>query len=221
MERNRMNQAAVQTETRQSLTAEAWANAALEAIAQGGLDAVAVEPLARKLKVTKGSFYWHFTNRGELIRAALALWEKSETVDILARIEPGLDPYERIVNVFKQANASYRAGRLYLAIASGEDHPVISEYVRRVSESRMNYLRDCYRDLGFSETRAQHWARFAYATFMGNLQIRRDTPDAMPQGDAFNEYLRLMITTLIPREVVDDSAVAGSRVVQMRRNAKP
>jgi len=215
-----MNQAAVQTEIRQSLTAEDWANAALEAIAQGGLDAVAVEPLARKLKVTKGSFYWHFTNRGELIRAALALWEKSETVDILARIEPGLEPYERIVNVFKQANASYRAGRLYLAIAAGEDHPVISEYVRRVSESRMNYLRDCYRDLGFSENRAQHWARFAYATFMGNLQIRRDTPDAMPQGDEFNEYLRLMITTLIPREVVDDSAVAPSRVVQMRRNAK-
>lgn len=209
------------TETRQNLTAEAWANAALEAIASGGLDAVAVEPLARKLKVTKGSFYWHFTNRGELIRAALALWEKNETVDILARIEPTSDPYERIVNVFKQANASYRAGRLYLAIASGEDHPVVSEYVRRVSESRMNYLRDCYRDLGFSESRAQHWARFAYATFMGNLQIRRDTPDAMPQGAAFNEYLRLMITTLIPREGATDSAAEHPHVVTMRRAGTP
>ncbi|TXH04771.1 MAG: TetR/AcrR family transcriptional regulator [Nevskiaceae bacterium] len=209
------------SEARQNLTANAWADAALEAIATGGLDAVAVEPLARKLGVTKGSFYWHFNSRGELIRAALDLWEKSETVDILARIEPTSDPYERIVNVFKQANASYRAGRLYLAIAAGEDHPVVNEYVRRVSEARMNYLRDCYRDLGFSESQARHWARFAYATFMGNLQIRRDTPDAMPQGAEFNEYLRLMITTLIPREVAADGAPEHPHVVPMRRAGTP
>lgn len=186
-------------EAKQNLTAAAWAEAALDAIAGGGLDAVAVEPLARRLGVTKGSFYWHFANRDALLRAALERWEQAETDDIVARVGPEPDPYARIVKLFKAANASYRAGRLYLAIAAAEDKPVVQAFVRRVSERRMNYLYDCYCALGFAPALARHWARFAYATFMGNLQIGRDTPDLMPADAEFSEYVKLMIKTLIPR----------------------
>ena len=49
-----------------TLTAANWAEAALDAIAENGIEAVAVEPLARRLGVTKGSFYWHFTHREAL-----------------------------------------------------------------------------------------------------------------------------------------------------------
>jgi AcrR family transcriptional regulator len=187
-------------DTKQSLTAEAWAEAALEVIATGGLDAVGVEPLARRLGVTKGSFYWHFENRDALLRAALERWERAETDDIVARIGPEPDPYMRIVKLFKAANASYRAGRLYLAIAAAEDKPMVQRFVRSVSERRMQYLFECYQALGFSDASAAHWARFAYATFMGNLQIGRDTPDLMPAGADFSEYVKLMIKVLIPRE---------------------
>lgn len=209
-------------DVRQSLTAGDWARAALDALAAGGLDAVAVEPLARRLGVTKGSFYWHFANREALLRAALELWEKRETEDVLARIGDEPDPYQRIVKVFREANAGYRSGRLYLAIAAAEDKPLVREFVQRVSERRMDYLVQCYRALGFDDVRAAHWARFAYATFMGNLQIRRDTPDLMPTDAAFNEYLKLMIRTLIPRDVVAERATvaddeARSHVVPMRR----
>lgn len=187
-------------DNRQALTAEVWVEAALEVIAAGGLDALAVEPLARRLGVTKGSFYWHFPNRDALLLATLQRWEREETDAILERVGPEADPYERIVKLFKAANASYRSGRLYLAIAAAEDHPQVAAFVRRVSERRMGYLETCYRDLGFDEIAAGHWARFAYATFMGNLQIRRDTPDRMPEGQAFSDYLKLMIRTLIPRQ---------------------
>lgn len=193
----------VSPDSKNSLTADDWARAALESIAARGLEAVSVEALARQLGVTKGSFYWHFDNREALLRAALALWERRETDDVLMRAGHEEDAYERIVKIFKAANSSYRAGRLYLAIAAAEDHPLVAEFVRRVSERRLDYLAECYRALGFSPASARHWARFAYATFMGNLQIRRDTPDAMPQGAEFNEYLKLMIRTLIPRRAPD------------------
>ncbi len=186
-------------EARANLTADAWVEAALDAIATGGLDAVAVEPLARRLGVTKGSFYWHFSNRDALLRAALSHWEQTETDDILARVVPEPDPYERIVKLFKAANASYRAGRLYLAIAAAEDKPLVRVFVERVSKRRMNYLQDCYRALGFTGAAARHWARFTYATFMGNLQIARDTPELMPAGAELSEYLKLMIRVLVPR----------------------
>jgi AcrR family transcriptional regulator len=60
------------------LSAEDWAVAALDVIAETGLASVAVEPLAKRLGVTKGSFYWHFPSREALLIAALERWEKTE-----------------------------------------------------------------------------------------------------------------------------------------------
>ncbi len=182
-----------------SLSREAWGEAALEALAVGGLEAVAVEPLARRLGVTKGSFYWHFPSREALLREALALWEKHETVDARAGVEELTDPYERIVRLFKQGNASYKAGRLYLALAASSDDPVVGAVVQRVSSNRLAYLHRCYLDLGLSEVDARLWSTFAYATFIGNQQVHRDTPEQFPAGEDFRAYFKLLLKTLIPR----------------------
>jgi AcrR family transcriptional regulator len=183
---------------RQNLSEETWAEAALEAMANGGLDAVAVEPLARGLGVTKGSFYWHFANREALIKAALELWEKRETVDVIEGLEREPDPYQRIVNLFKRANSSYKAGRLYLALAAATDDIRVNEVVQRVSARRLAYLEKCYRALGMGADEALLWATFAYATFIGNQQVHRDTPHKFPSGPKFREYFKLMLRTLIP-----------------------
>ncbi|MBL6750299.1 MAG: TetR/AcrR family transcriptional regulator, partial [Nevskia sp.] len=179
--------------------AEQWAEAALDAMAAGGLEAVAVEPLARRLGVTKGSFYWHFANRDALVAAALQLWEKRETEDAIAGVEDEPDPYERIVKLFKRGNASYRAGRLYLAMAAASDDPRVGTVVRRVTERRLRYLYKSYEALGLSQQDARLWATFAYATFIGNQQVHRDAPESFPSDLDFREYFKLMLRTLIPR----------------------
>ncbi|MGH6962216.1 MAG: TetR/AcrR family transcriptional regulator [Dongiaceae bacterium] len=189
--------------SRQSLTAQDWAAAALDAMAVGGVDAVAVEPLARRLNVTKGSFYWHFPNREALIKAALALWEQRETVDVVSGLDQEPDPYQRIVNLFKRANSSYKAGRLYLALAAATDDVRVNEVVQRVSARRLAYLEKCYRALGMGAEEAPLWATFAYATFIGNQQVHRDSPRSFPAGPKFREYFKLMLKTLIPRGRAD------------------
>ncbi|MDM4768722.1 TetR/AcrR family transcriptional regulator [Solimonas sp. SE-A11] len=207
-------------DSRTSLSADDWAEAALDAIAVGGMDAVAVEPLARGLGVTKGSFYWHFQNRDALLRAALQLWERQQVDTLLSRIDPAASPYERIVSLFKAANMSVRDGRLYLAIAAAADNPTVQAFVQRLSERWISYLDESYRALGYAGPRARQWALFAFATFMGNLQVRRDTPQMMPEGQDFSDYVKLMIKTLIPREARGQGAEEEDdhpHVVPMRR----
>src|SRR5215207_10572201 len=51
--------------TRKTLTRQDWAAAGLAALVEGGPDAVAVEPVATRLGATKGSGYWHFTDRAD------------------------------------------------------------------------------------------------------------------------------------------------------------
>src|SRR5258708_12755005 len=73
------------------LTRDDWITAALRAIADGGLAAVGVEPLAARLGATKGSFYWHFENRDALLEAAIRRWEKETTTDVVAEITAARD----------------------------------------------------------------------------------------------------------------------------------
>ncbi len=184
---------------RRSLSVEQWAHAALDTMAAGGLEAVAVEPLARRLGVTKGSFYWHFQNRGALVQAALELWEQQGTEDAIAGIEAVQNPYERIVLLFKQSNSSDRAGRLYLALAAASGDPAVGAVVRRVAARRLSYLQDCYAALGLSAHDAKLWSTLAYATFVGNQQIHRDALGQFPADAEFCEYFKLMLRTLIPK----------------------
>lgn len=183
---------------RQSLTAEHWAEAALDAIASGGIEAVAVEPLARRLGVTKGSFYWHYPNRDALVARALQVWERHETVDMLGRAEQEPQPRERIHTLFRTiANTDARSERILLAL-SGSKHDAARACVQRVTEAWRAYVENCYRALGMEAAEARNWATFAYSTFMGTVRMRRDNPDALPAGAQFNDYLRFLIRTLIP-----------------------
>lgn len=183
---------------KRSLTADDWAAAALDAIAREGVDAVAVEPLARRLGVTKGSFYWHFANRDALLLAAVSLWEQQETEETFARVRSEQNPRVRIEKLFATVHAGERAARLYQALSAAAQEPKIGEVVRRVSERGLKFLEDCYQALGLSPYDAHRWAMLAFSVFLGTLQLRRDQPAVLPQGDEYQDYVKFLTAALLP-----------------------
>jgi AcrR family transcriptional regulator len=69
------------------LAREDWLRAARLALLRGGVEAVRPEKIARDLHVTKGSFYWHFRNREDLLEALLHEWE-TELEEVMAQLGP-------------------------------------------------------------------------------------------------------------------------------------
>src|SRR5262245_36782878 len=113
----------VERERVRRLSRDAWVRAALEAIAEGGLAAVAVVPLAERLGVTKGSFYWHFRSRETLVEAALADWEESHTAAVIAEIEAAsTDPREQLRLLIKRVSTLAAGDRVELALLATADH---------------------------------------------------------------------------------------------------
>ena len=76
-----------------------WINAGLRAMRSGGIEAVAIEPLARDLNVTRGSFYWHFRDRNELLGELLRIWEV-ETDELIALASEAIHPLGCVLRFF-------------------------------------------------------------------------------------------------------------------------
>ena len=63
--------------TDRALTAEDWLNLALQELKEHGYTALKAQPLAKKLNVTRGSFYHHFESLEAFHTAVIAHWSKS------------------------------------------------------------------------------------------------------------------------------------------------
>ena len=149
-----------------------WTEAALAALAQEGLGAVAVEPLARRLGTTKGSFYWHFADRADLITATLELWEQRETAEVISDIEAIGDRGERLTALGRVAIAGAAYGSPHAGVLAARSHPLVAPVLERVTRTRLAFVARLYRDLGLTPDEAERHARLAYAIYLGVGDLR-------------------------------------------------
>lgn len=176
-----------------------WCQAALAAVAEGGLDAIAVEPLAKRLGVSKGSFYWHFKNRDALVAASAKHWEETLRAEATARIAEVPDPRERLSVLIRGAfGRRADAGRIEAAFVSGRESALTAPAVRRVTKARVAFLSQAFRELGFNEREARHRATVASGAYVGLFVMRHTNPAAVPARDrsvdAFVEDLTDLLT---------------------------
>ncbi len=184
--------------TRPRLDAAAWIEAALDSLADGGLKAIAVEPLARRLGVTKGSFYWHFDNRRALLEAALDRWEGRYTERAVHRFGTIADPRQRLIFAFGEATRLDRGDRVHLALSAHADDPLIGPYIQRGTRRRISYLQDCYREMGLDSEEARHRSVLTYTAYLGLMHLRREGPAELPGANQFDAYLEHVLATFLP-----------------------
>jgi AcrR family transcriptional regulator len=163
-----------------TLTVADWAEAALQLIAEAGLGALTVETLASRLGVTKGSFYWHFKGRSDLLAAAIARWEQRTTTEALTGLSAVTDPRQRLELILHASTQAPRSRSLYAALAEAAEDPIVRRALNRVASARIDYLELCYRELGLPPIQAKAKAVFAYAAYRGLLQLAHEAPAVLP-----------------------------------------
>jgi AcrR family transcriptional regulator len=190
--------AAAKTERPTRLSAIDWANAALDVIADDGVAAVAVEPLARRLGVTKGSFYWHFPSREALLAAALERWEAMEQETVFGKLEAFPEPRERLKALFQLVAHELKPHQIYSELLKALDHPVVQPVLARVSQRRMDYLAASFRQAGMPRLEAINRARLTYAAYVGFLQLSLQLGQPRLHHDEFEQYVSHVMDALIP-----------------------
>lgn len=180
------------------MSRERWATEALKALARGGLSELSVEPMARRLGVTKGSFYWHFKNRDALLQAALERLEQNnaEAIEDFERRFP--EPRARLRALFSAAFEPSSLGSLLIHLSAQREHPVIGPALERVTASRLRYLERIFQEIGLEGPAAQRQAFLSYSAYVGHYQVALTAPDHAPRGESFQAYISHLVEALVP-----------------------
>jgi AcrR family transcriptional regulator len=158
------------TQRSQRLDSAMWIEAALDGLANGGVEAVRVEPLAKTLAVTKGSFYWHFADRRALIDAMLASWSQGRIAAIRQQSGGSGTPDMRLRHLAElyTQHANMRGLAIELSIrALARSDVQAADAVRAVDSERLKQVGQLFGALGWTASDAQARAVLFYSYLFG------------------------------------------------------
>ena len=147
-----------------------WIEAALDALANGGVEAVRVEPLAKALDVTKGSFYWHFADRRALIDAMLESWSAGRIAAIRQQSAGTGSPDTRLRHLAElyTRHGNMRGLAIELSIrALARSDAAAADAVRAVDSERLKQVGQLFGALGWTPSDAQARAVLFYSYLFG------------------------------------------------------
>ena len=175
------------------LTRERYFEAALDLIADQGVEAVTIATLCRRLDVTIGSFYHHFKSREAFLQAFYGWWETEHAFRLVdqARQEP--DPVARLA-LLKRVAAGLPHGAEAAIRGWSRSHPDAAAAQSRVDEARIDVVVATLRQLGLPPGRAKRLGMMAVAVLIGAQQLGR-LDDAATGRKVFDE-LETWLTTV-------------------------
>jgi len=174
------------------LSRESWVIAAFDTLYEVGIDAVRIEPLAKKMNVTKGSFYWHFKNRTELHDALLSYWEKEMTQSVLdAANEFHGSPKQRLINTLRDVVGKERTKYDPAVRTWARNDAKVKKVVEYIDKIRLSFLHGLFVDIGFDKQEAEIRSRLMYYYIMGEctVTIKEPMPKRMKNLDIKTEIM--------------------------------
>jgi AcrR family transcriptional regulator len=156
-----------------------WLRAGLEALRKGGVAAVRVERLAADVGVTKGSFYWHFRDRGALLDALLEFWSREMTDAEFERIQTLRAGLAARLVALAEDVLEKGMGRYDPAIrAWARNDRKVAAAVAQVDRRRVRALTGFFEEGGFGAAEARTRARLFYTFLLGEPQVRAPAREA-------------------------------------------
>lgn len=167
------------------LTPEKWLSAGFDALQELGAQAIAAEPLARRLGATKGSFYWHFRDVPTFQNALLVQWQETAMTRLNA-LPNDTEQADQKLRQFGRAiiaDTNERALRIW-----AHADPRAAATLAVVDDARHAYLTDLLTQIGLGNP---DFARALQATLIGLPQM--STKD---QSGQFTPFDTLVDTVL-------------------------
>ncbi len=160
------------------LTRSDWIDQGLRTLAGGGVGALKVGPMADKLNVSRGSFYWHFADIAAFKSALLQSWQERMT-DQVIRDVASKDGPDRLKFLLQRGFAA--KSRLDRAIRTwATEDKSVAAIVAAVDAERIAYIAKLLVAAGVARKLALARATFLYWAYLGQAIIMDPRHAAIP-----------------------------------------
>lgn len=179
------------------LTPNDWIASATDVLVDSGIDRIRVDVLAKKMGVSRGSFYWHFQDRNDLLARVLNTWRIRATEQIIARFRAEhRDPRETIralLNLPLRGRTAQRGARIELAIRAWSRRDATARRaVADIDARRARYIAECFTAMGHAPAAARSRAFLVYAAMTGDALFQfTETADEQIERRTLVENLLL------------------------------
>jgi len=171
------------------LSAKDWVDQGLKTLASDGFTALKAEPLAKAMRVSRGSFYWHFADIAAFHAAILARWHEVAAEQIIANVEAASkdeDPLALLLRrVFGERLMLERAVRTWASV-----DPAARAAVQAIDRRRLNYVEGLLAQSGLAAELARARAQILYWAFLGFALSDQPLSKARQQA-VLDELLRI------------------------------
>lgn len=174
-------------------SAELWLQAAYEALIESGIDTVRIQPLAKKLKLSRTSFYWFFKDRNELLDALLQKWRDKNSGNLVAQSGAYAETIaEAILNVFDcwlsqdLFDSQFEFAVRSWALQSAD----VAQQIAAADEARLEALRQMFIRFGFEPQKADVRARTIYLTQIGYISMKSEE-DISTRLQRISDYVEI------------------------------
>lgn len=176
-----------------TLHRDAWLKKALDVLFSHGIGSVKVEFLARELAVTKGSFYWHFKNRDELLHNVVDWWRNNQIGFIdgldISHIDDAPNLIRSVID-FTDHTADSHHDVAMREFARFDDYAAAA--VAEIDRRRIDYLCALFKAAGFDDAEALLRAQALYFYQVGEYTTSLNLPEAL-RDELAERRFRLLI----------------------------
>lgn len=165
-------------EAQRRLTRADWVAAARDVFVDLGVGEVKVDRLARRLKISRGSFYWHFKSYNELLEALLNDWEERNREEMRGLRRRWTDIGADLSDVMTTWLAEDpQFPRFDMAVRLwARKLDVVDRAVRTVDAEWIDLLAEVFAKAGFAPDDAAARARVTYMHQVGFHALAFDEP---------------------------------------------
>lgn len=144
----------------------AWLSAGMEMLCSAGVQSLSIEALAKRQNISKGSFYWHFRDREDLLESILDEWQARQG-DWGTTGDSNQSPVERWARLLETfAEPGYASLELAISTWARQDQNVACR-VADADRKRVHYLAEIFREIGLSQGESEEWANAAFCLYLG------------------------------------------------------
>ncbi|ALS31827.1 hypothetical protein PTRA_a0472 [Pseudoalteromonas translucida KMM 520] len=179
------------------LTKDDWIEAATNVLVSGGgISHVKIDNLAKELKITRGSFYYHFSNREELLTAVLDKWRTSATESVISSLRiKHTSPKEQLISLAAlplKGKRAYDAASTELALrAWARRDKVARATLEEIDKYRVSFIQSLFTEMTNDKQKSEDLAFlfYSYLVMTSLLPVDRNTSESQDQGERIMELL--------------------------------